>query len=141
LQCLASNSNADVKDWLQGDNPCSTQPAVLATAASPLCTSTPQSPSVSCGVSADPGIRAADYGLVTQSWSGNVAIVPIINGVAGSNPIVQFAWMFINGANGNGDPKYISGFFLDPAQMPPLPAGLVAPCIPGAGVPCGVAGT
>lgn len=136
LQCTISRGNDLVKYWLTGTDPCPGIPTALGT--SQYCLQNPTD--VSCTVSSDPGVRDIDFFDAQANWTGKVAIVPIINGGTGTNAIIQFAYFYIDGTGGVGSNSYISGFFLDPSQMPPLPSGIYGTCVPGSGVPCGVTG-
>jgi Flp pilus assembly protein TadG len=140
LQCTVNNGNDNIKSWLSGTNPCPppAAPLTIALQSSSACSPGPPPSSITCSINVDPGVRDTDFGLL-QSWMGQVTIVPVVSSnVLSTEPVVQFAYFYVAGYGGNGSNSYISGFFLNPAQMPPLPSQLVDACLPGQA--CGVSG-
>ncbi len=124
LQCQ-SNSNADTKGWLQGQNPCPAAGAAIAATGTPSTQCANGGPGPTSCISTQPGIRAVDYRL-SDPYVGQVVIVPVVQNPTNmtQNPIVQFAYFYLAGYNANGANGSLSGYFIDPALMPVIPGAV-----------------
>jgi len=131
LQCQ-TNSNADTKTWLQGQNPCPSAGSSVAATGSPntQCANTGPGPT-SC-ISTQPGIRAVDYRLA-DAFIGKIVIMPIVQDptAENQNPIVQFAYFYVTGESARGANGYLSGYFIDPALLPVVPGPIGTGSGPG----------
>ncbi len=124
LQCQ-SNSNAETKAWLQGQNPCPDAGPSVAATGTPGSQCPNGGPGPASCVSTQPGIRAVDYRLA-DPYVGQVLIVPIVRDPTNAiqNPVVQFAYFYLAGYDARGANGYLSGYFVDPAVMPEIPGAI-----------------
>lgn len=131
LQCQ-SNSNADTKTWLQGQDPCPAAGTSIASTGTPnaQCANTGPGPT-SC-VSTQPGIRAVDY-LLADAYVGKILVVPIVRDATSEtqNAIGQFGYFYLTGENAQGANGYLSGYFIDPALLPVIPGSIGSGSGPG----------
>lgn len=131
LQCQ-SNSNADTKSWLQGQDPCPAAGSSIASTgtANAQCANIGPGPA-SC-ISTQPGIRAVDYRLA-DAFIGKIVIIPIVQDATNEtqNPITQFAYFYVTGENARGANGYLSGYFIDPSLLPVIPGPIGTGAGPG----------